>query len=94
MSPDGEGVVTKIRRRTEIYVETERTLAICRGRGRRALCEACGREVDFVRAGEAAGLSGTGLRELCRRVESGELHFAEAEDGALFICLASLDAAD
>ena len=78
-------------KRTIITVETERLFVI--SRRRRALegwCERCGRAVKLIRAEEAAALSGVGLREICRQVESDKLHYMETVDRVLLICFDSL----
>lgn len=79
-------------RRTEITFETERLLVFSRRRAaaREDWCEGCGRETLWLPAQEAARAAGVSLRELCRMVEAHRLHFAETEDGALFICSNSL----
>jgi hypothetical protein len=78
-------------KRTRITVETERTFRISR---RRRLvddwCDGCGEMVKMIRAEEAAALVGTGLREICRRVETDQVHYKETPEGKLFICLDSL----
>ena len=75
------------RRRTEITVETHRTLRIrlCPRRVR-LFCPSCVVEVEMVSVGEAAQAAGLSEREIFRLVESGELHHAEAPDGRLLIC--------
>ena len=77
-------------KRTEITFETER-LVISRRRAPRAgWCEACGREVVWLPAQDAAEGAGLSLRALCRLVEARLLHFAETDGGALLICSDSL----
>ena len=76
------------RRRTEITVETHRTLRIrLRPRRMRLFCPCCAVEVEMVSVGEAAQAACLSERVIFRLVESGELHHAEAPDGRLLICL-------
>jgi hypothetical protein len=78
-------------KRTKITVETDRLLVI-RRRQRFALawCAECAAEVRLATAEEAAVMVGLSLRDLCRRVEEGRLHFRETADGLLWICVNSL----
>lgn len=78
-------------RRTEIMVETHRTLRVSvRSRRVRLFCPACAAEVEMVSAGVAARVAGLSEREVFRLVEAGELHHAEAPDGRLLVCLGAL----
>ncbi|MGB7924500.1 MAG: hypothetical protein WCF57_14760 [Pyrinomonadaceae bacterium] len=78
-------------KRTRITVETERVLLVSsRRRVIESWCDACGRAVKLIRAEDAAFISGVGLREICRRVESNNLHYTETAERALLICLDSL----
>lgn len=84
----------KRKRRTEITVETE-TIVCLRRRSHAALtgwCPQCAVEVKLVTPEEAGLLTGFSLRDICRKVEAGCLHFRETADGRLFICLNSLNA--
>ncbi len=86
-----EGVGMSRRRRTEITVETHRTLRVSvRPRRVRFFCPACAAEVEMVSADLAARAAGLSEREVFRLVESGELHHAEAPDGRLLVCLGAL----
>ena len=79
------------KRRTQITIETERTLLIRQLRKRvDGWCAACGAMVELITAEQAAILTGLSQREICRQVEAGQLHFNETDDGRLFICLNSL----
>ena len=51
-----------------------------------AVCEPCGIETTMILPQEAAKILQTTAREIFRLVESGKVHFLEAESGELFIC--------
>jgi hydrogenase maturation factor HypF (carbamoyltransferase family) len=53
-------------------------------------CEGCGTHAAFVTSEEAAQSSGVSLRQLFQRIEQGEIHSIETNDGLLLICLTSL----
>lgn len=75
------------KKRTEITVETERTVLV-RRRGISVLahCEKCGKTVNMIRPEEAAILTGTTLRTVYRRLRAGEVHSKKMSDGSLMIC--------
>jgi hypothetical protein len=78
-------------RRTEITVETHRTLRISvRSRRSRLFCPGCAAEVEMVSADVAARVAGLSEREVFRLVESGGLHHTGAPDGRLLVCLNAL----
>lgn len=78
-------------KRTRITIETERVLVVSsRRRIIESWCDGCGHEVKLIRAEEAAYISGVGLRDICRQVESDSLHYVETADRVLMICLDSL----
>jgi hypothetical protein len=82
------------RKETRITIETERILVVSRRPGAiLRWCEECGEEVRFVRPEEAAAVASVSTRAIYRRVEERRIHFAETEDGLLFVCLASLQKA-
>jgi hypothetical protein len=56
-----------------------------------AWCEMCGIETLMLPPEQAAIICGATQRKIFRRIESGELHFMEASQGALFVCGNSLD---
>ncbi|MFL6228313.1 MAG: hypothetical protein ACJ741_06005 [Pyrinomonadaceae bacterium] len=80
-----------MKRRTEITVEMHRLLLVG---GRRVSavgwCAGCGARARLLTAEEAARLSRVTPRDIYRRVETGQLHFIEAQDGLLLICQNSL----
>jgi hypothetical protein len=80
----------KKERRTEITLQTERTISIKSSRALTALCEQCGREVQMFTPGQAALISGLSSREVYHRVETSEVHFTETVEGLLLVCLDSL----
>jgi len=78
-------------KKAKLIIATERVFVIRkRGAPHRARCEACGKEVDFVAADEAAVLARVSSRAIYRSVEDGNLHFIETAEGSLGICLNSL----
>jgi hypothetical protein len=78
--------------KTEIFAESHRIFTIRRGaRQRIAWCDECGEQVRMVPTDEAAILASVSSRTIYQRIEAGELHFAEASDRVLFICLKSLE---
>jgi excisionase family DNA binding protein len=54
-----------------------------------AWCDACGARVRMLTPEEAATVSGVSTRTVYRRVEAGQIHFAETPEGTLLICLNS-----
>jgi hypothetical protein len=56
-----------------------------------AWCDHCGAEVLMLTPNEAAVLAQSTTREIFRRVEAGEIHFLETEDGVLLVCRNSLE---
>ncbi|HZS04304.1 MAG TPA: hypothetical protein VFD58_05665 [Blastocatellia bacterium] len=79
------------KRRTEITVETEQVVVIRRAAEPISLwCAGCAAAVTMVTPAEAAIITGSSLRAVCREVEADRLHFTETADGLLLICLNSL----
>ena len=79
--------MAKTRKRTEVIIESEKTVILRRGTGTlRAWCEGCGAESLMLTPREAAVLAGVTTRYLYARVEEGALHYAELPDGTLLIC--------
>lgn len=77
----------KATRSIEITVEREDILLI-RKPLRRDRCAVCG--CPMLTLEEAIPLTGESSRAIHRRVETGQIHFAETEEGTLSICLDSL----
>ncbi len=81
------------KKRTEITVETNRTLVIRRRRTLVATrCERCTERGMMVSVQEAAVLASLSLRTIYALVEAGRVHSTEIQDGGLLICLNSLTA--
>lgn len=53
-------------------------------------CTKCGFPVRWVVPEEAMALSQSSLREIFRKIETGNLHFVETADGFLLVCCNSL----
>jgi len=56
-----------------------------------AFCEQCRDEVLMLAPDEAGRFRQTSAREIFRRVEAGELHFLETNEGSLLVCRESLE---
>jgi hypothetical protein len=83
---------TKMKRKTEITVETERVVVIRRGRSSvQGWCQECARPVKMLTAEAAASVAGVSRRTIYRWAEAEKVHFTEMPNGVLFICLNSLD---
>jgi hypothetical protein len=83
--------MAKTKRRIEITVERHR-LVILRRRNQAATtwCQGCREQVLMVTADEAATIGNVSSRTIYRRVESGELHYAETAEGRLLVCSNSI----
>ncbi|MCM3902464.1 MAG: hypothetical protein ND866_12220 [Pyrinomonadaceae bacterium] len=82
----------KMRKRTtKVTVETERTF-IFRSRDYKqsGWCAVCGAEAEMLTLEAAARTASVGELAIWRRIEARSLHFSEAADGRVFICLNSL----
>jgi hypothetical protein len=79
------------KRITRLVVETERTF-IVRSRTRTQVlwCAGCEAEVEMASVADAAQQVGLSELAVYQLVESRALHFAEAQDGHVLICLSSL----
>ena len=73
-----------MKRKTEITFEVEELIAIKARRGFRGFCRECDAFVEMVPPEAAAVLTGLGEREIFRLIETGEIHFVEAE--RVFVC--------
>jgi hypothetical protein len=79
-----------VKKRTVTTIETHQILIVRRPGGAvLAWCPVCLREVEMVSLEEAALLANVSLRDICRRVGDGRLHFVETAQGGL-VCLPSL----
>ena len=79
-----------MKKRMEITVETDRVMLVNSRKSPVIWCEACAASVRMLTVDEAAALAGASSRSVYRRVEAGQLHFAETVEGRLFICSNSL----
>jgi uncharacterized Zn finger protein len=83
--------MTKTRKRTEITLERSELSVIRRSVQRVvAWCDQCGEVVRMVTPDEARAVAGLSARQIYRWVECGRVHFREAPDGRVSICLKSL----
>ena len=78
------------RKRTEITIETERTLFISSPRKVISWCAACGAPAKMVPVDEAALVARIDSRTIFRLVEAGRLHSSDTTEGLLLVCLDSL----
>ena len=82
---------TRTTRTVELTVERSEFFAIQNSRlPALALCPQCGTCVPFTTPEVAARAAGTSLRTIFRRIEAAEIHFLEAPEGSLLVCLDSL----
>jgi hypothetical protein len=78
-------------KRSVITIETHEVWVLGKTRhSRLSLCSQCGTEARMIEPAEAAMLGGVSLRTIFRWMEEGRVHFTEATDGELFLCLNSL----
>src|SRR5437762_14294170 len=83
--------MAKVRKRTEVTIESETFLVVRRGGGElRAWCGACGVDSLMLTLREAAMLTGLPTRLIYARAEEGTLHFQERSDGTLLVCASSV----
>ena len=74
----------------EITFETERVVLVGNAKSPIVWCEACPTPVRMLTVDEAAALAASTSRSIYRRVEAGQLHFAETAAGRLYVCPNSL----
>ena len=80
-----------IRRRRTIKFETRNVMVIRPATDAIEIwCDVCGATVAMVTPERAAEMLMTNARAIYRRVEMGDVHFAEAVAGELLICVDSL----
>ena len=83
--------MAKIRKRTEVTIETETLLVVRRGScARRVWCQGCGAESLMLTPREASVLAGVTTRLIYARIDEGALHFNELPDGTLLVCAHSI----
>jgi hypothetical protein len=87
----GKALTVKPKKRTETTIEAHEVWVV-RGADREppAWCGVCADYRGMLTPENAARLRNVGTRAVYRWVEDGRLHFNEAPDGRVFICLASL----
>ena len=82
-----------MKRRTEIFVETERLVVMARRFGptrEPQWCDSCDEGVDMLTTDHAAIVARVTSRTIFRWAESGRLHITETPEGLLLICPNSL----
>ncbi len=79
-------------RRTEIFIETHSvTIIRTNGKPLSAFCERCQTNVAVFAPEQIAAFLRLTLAEVCRRVETDELHLSENRRGIALICGRSLN---
>lgn len=76
-------------KRTEITIETQRTVTIRRRRSMRAWCPQCGCDVDMVGLAEAETLTGMSGAVLHDYAKGRGWHVVQGHDGHSVVCLES-----
>lgn len=75
------------REKTIITIESyRRTIIHLRRGGKVAWCDLCAAETTIISPNEAAALLQTTVRQIFRKVETGEIHFRETKTGEMLIC--------
>jgi hypothetical protein len=83
--------MAKIRKRTEVTLETETLVMFPRGADALcAWCERCGIERPLLTPAAAARLSGVTASVIYDRVSAGSVHFIELPGGRPLICASSV----
>ena len=72
-----------------ITMETERTIILSR-KTARYKCGRCGEETKMVTPEDASAVTGENPDTIFERIQNGELHAVEIENGRSLICVASL----
>ena len=73
-----------MKRSTEITLETEEVVAVKARHGFTGFCRGCNSFVEMLSTEAAALLTGLREREIFQLIETGEIHFVEAE--RVFVC--------
>lgn len=79
-----------MKKRTEITIETERTLVVSVAKKAISWCAACNAQAEMIPVDEAAILQRVDSRTMFRWVEAKRVHSSETANGLLMICLNSL----
>jgi hypothetical protein len=82
----------KNEKKTIITIETWQTTILHRRQTKTVWCEMCEAKVEMLSPAHAALISNADERVIFRRIEDGELHFAEISNGQILICSRSLKA--
>ncbi|MBZ5681147.1 MAG: hypothetical protein LAO24_13690 [Acidobacteriia bacterium] len=77
-------------KRTEITIETDRTLIIRRGRAIRGWCPECGSEVEVVGPAEAEAIARMNGSALGDGSHVSRWHISKGPNGMALVCLESL----
>lgn len=81
----------RIRKRTEITIETDSIVVLSRRKvSILSWCRDCGQRTKMISVDEAAILARVTSRTIYGWVESKRLHFAETSEGRLLICCQSI----
>jgi hypothetical protein len=81
----------RIKRKTAVTVQTHQVTTVHLTRQSiRAWCGLCRAEVLMLMPDEAAALAQSTARAIYRRVEAGEIHSIETDDGSLRVCVNSI----
>jgi hypothetical protein len=80
------------KKRTEIAIEIDEIVFVKEISSLSSMtwCDGCANEVVMVTPAQAAAIARVSVRDVNRRVEAGEVHFLEAPDGSLLVCISSL----
>jgi len=82
-------------RRTQIFIETHSvTIIRTNGKPLSAFCERCQTNVIVFTPKQIAAFFQLTVAEVCRRVETGELHLIKTRRGVALICGGSLGDAE
>ena len=91
MNQTGKFDMKQEKRRTEIYIETHSVTVIrTNGKTLAAHCERCETTVVAFTPNQVALFLGLNLAEVCRRIETTELHLTQTNRGLALICGNSL----
>ena len=86
-----------IRRTKRTIIKTQtREIFIVRRAGESSRifrCDECRRDAEWLTLAASAKISGFGLREIFRLIETGAIHFEETTENQLLVCKNSLAAA-
>ncbi|MEJ7848719.1 MAG: hypothetical protein WKF92_11595 [Pyrinomonadaceae bacterium] len=83
-----------INRRREITIETHEITLIRKSKSATDRCRTCGTAVPCFTAEQAAVISRSTLMEVCRRLETGEIHLTNPGRAAAIVCGRSLHEPD